>query len=148
MTTFTTPKTLSIDEAAKRTGLSPKALRSRIDRGTLRSIKDSDGKRRIALIDLQRCGLIDLDGVTSGVGMGHLPRRVSPAGVDIAALLEKVIAAEVKAATAQQLAEFAGVNAEQDRRRIADLEQQVFALSADLEAARNARRRWFSRKGK
>ena len=148
MTTSQAPKTLSIDEAAQRTGLTAKALRSRIDRGTLRSVKDEYGKRRILTRDLQRAGLLDLDGVSTGAASESQLRRANSAGVDVAALIDRVIDAEIRASEAKQLAEFAGMNAEQDQQRIKELELQVFELNAALQVsiASTQRRRFLRRK--
>src|SRR5215210_5506659 len=55
---------LSIRDAALATGLTPKALRRRIERGTLRSVM-VDGRRRIAMEELLERGLLvplDADG--------------------------------------------------------------------------------------
>src|ERR687894_3280336 len=48
---------LSIRDAALATGLTPKALRRRIERGTLRSTM-VDGRRRIAMEELLERGLL------------------------------------------------------------------------------------------
>lgn len=48
---------LSIRDAAFATGLTPKALRRRIERGTLRSVM-VDGRRRIAMEELLERGLL------------------------------------------------------------------------------------------
>jgi DNA-binding transcriptional MerR regulator len=55
---------LSIRDAALATGLTPKALRRRIERGTLQSVM-VDGRRRIAMEELLERGLLvplDADG--------------------------------------------------------------------------------------
>ncbi len=51
------PRLLSIRDAALATGLTPKALRRRIERGTLRSTM-VDGRRRIAMEELLERGLL------------------------------------------------------------------------------------------
>ena len=59
-----TSRLLSIRDAALATGLTPKALRRRIERGTLRSTM-VDGRRRIAMEELLERGLLvplDADG--------------------------------------------------------------------------------------
>ena len=48
---------MSIRDAARASGLSPKALRRRIERGTLRSVMVG-GRRRIPVDDLVRRGLV------------------------------------------------------------------------------------------
>lgn len=54
---------LTITEAAAATGISRKALTRRIERGTLRSVKDSQGRRVVPRGELERAGLL---------GTGHV----------------------------------------------------------------------------
>jgi hypothetical protein len=52
-------------EAAQATGLSRKQITGRMDRGSLRVIKDTEGTRRVPRAELVRVGLLDLDGSPS-----------------------------------------------------------------------------------
>jgi hypothetical protein len=52
------PRLLTLDQAAEVTGLSRKAITGRLDRGTLQSVNNSDGHRRVPRAELQRAGLI------------------------------------------------------------------------------------------
>ena len=54
------PRTLTIKETAEATGLTIKAVRSRIERGTLPAVV-RDGLRRIPYSELVRAGLIEAD---------------------------------------------------------------------------------------
>jgi hypothetical protein len=86
---------LSIRDAAAATGLTPKALRRRIERGTLGS-RMVDGRRRITMEELSERGLL------LALGAGGSPRaaerpalRPSPA---IAALTDRIRALERRVA--------------------------------------------------
>ena len=50
---------LTIREAASETGLSTKALARRVERGTLRAVKDDQGRRVVPRAELERAGLFD-----------------------------------------------------------------------------------------
>jgi hypothetical protein len=52
-------------EAAQATGLSRKQITGRMDRGSLRVIKDAEGTRRVPRAELVRVGLLDSDGSPS-----------------------------------------------------------------------------------
>ncbi len=49
---------LTVADAAAATGLSQKALRRRVDRGTLRAVHDADGRRMLPRAELARAGLL------------------------------------------------------------------------------------------
>ena len=85
---------LSIRDAALATGLTPKALRRRIERGTLGSTM-VDGRRRIAMEELLERGLLvglDADGRPRGA---RGAQRSSPAA---AAVVEQLRALERRVA--------------------------------------------------
>lgn len=50
---------LTIREAASLTGLSTKALARRIERGTLRAVKDAEGRRVVPRGELERADLLE-----------------------------------------------------------------------------------------
>ena len=52
-------------EAAQATGLSRKQITGRMDRGSLRVIKDAEGTRRVPRAELVRVGLLAVDGSPS-----------------------------------------------------------------------------------
>lgn len=52
---------MTIAEAADATGSTARAIRARVDRGTLRAWKGPDGKRRIPRADLEHAGLLVAD---------------------------------------------------------------------------------------
>ena len=64
-------RTLTIKETAEATGLTIKAVRSRIERGTLPAVV-RDGLRRIPYSELVRAGLVEAD---NGAAIGQLPRQ-------------------------------------------------------------------------
>lgn len=59
---------LTISEAAARTGNSRKAIARRIERGTLRAVKDSQGRRMVPRTELERAGLLNQDGSAGNPG--------------------------------------------------------------------------------
>jgi excisionase family DNA binding protein len=56
------PRLLTISEAATLTGLSRKALTRRVERGSLRAVKDERGRRVIPRGELERVELLNPDG--------------------------------------------------------------------------------------
>jgi excisionase family DNA binding protein len=62
------PRLLTISEAASATGLSRKALTRRIERGSLRAVKDDRGRRVVPRGELERSGLLNVDGTPGEEG--------------------------------------------------------------------------------
>lgn len=52
------PRLLTVAEAAKLCGLTPKVISGRMDRGTLRVVRDDSGTRRVPRAELARAGLL------------------------------------------------------------------------------------------
>ena len=78
---------MSIRDAALATGLTPKALRRRIERGTLRSVM-VDGRRRIAMEELlDRVLLVPLD----ADGLPRLARPVQRPGASANDCAERML---------------------------------------------------------
>ncbi len=89
---------LSIRDAALATGLTPKALRRRIERGTLRSVM-VDGRRRIAMEELLERGLlVPLD----AEGRPRLARPVQRPNPAAGALAERLRVLERRVATLEE----------------------------------------------
>lgn len=93
--------TLTVKQAARATGLSPKALRRRIERGSLGSTL-VDGLRRIPMSDLLRAGLlvpyessggVDERAVARAGRVGRGRTAVTDAG-DLRALRERITTLE------------------------------------------------------
>lgn len=142
---------LTISEAASATGLTEKALRSRIERGTLRTVR-RDGRVRILEPDLVRAGLLaaDLDvsspdeepGEVSEEGTGQVPRRggnrIAVQTLDARELVH-VIAAQAEELGRLRLlteqAESARVRLEQEQAEADRLRAEVLELRARLAAA-------------
>jgi Helix-turn-helix domain len=152
-----TARTLTIAEAAQLTGLSRKAIRSRVDRGTVRAVL-RDGVRRIPHSELERAGLLDQAGDVvaapaagpraAGAGQGS-PAEASVIG-ELLDRLERQAGelAELRLLTRQ--AESLQVVADQERDRAERLAGEVHELRAQLAAAearagQQARRRWWQR---
>lgn len=53
---------MTISEAAAIAGISRKALARRVERGTLRSVKDAEGRHVVPRAELERAGLLGSDG--------------------------------------------------------------------------------------
>ncbi len=109
-----TPKTLTVAEAAKASGLSEKAIRRRIDRKTLRTVT-RNGRVHVYVHDLVEAGVpVDpLVGHERGIGDEGGPQidpAVSPSLVDLVRdLAAQVVEAEARAARATALLESAEV---------------------------------------
>lgn len=82
---------LTVQQAARATGLSAKALRRRIERGSLRSTL-AGGLRRIPMSDLLEAGLLVPYDERSGGGDGPsvAPAAASGAVLDAGVLLERL----------------------------------------------------------
>lgn len=62
------PRLLTISEAAAATGFSRKAIARRVERGTLRAIKDDQGRRVVPRGELERTGMLGDDGAPGSPG--------------------------------------------------------------------------------
>lgn len=148
---------VDVAEAAELTGLSKKALRSRIERGTLPAIK-RDGKRVIPVAELRRQGLLVPAEASGEVGEGQPPAPTPPLrGIPsdlldrlerqaeelgrLRALTEEAESLRVKAAKADSLE--AQLAAEQESRE--RLETEIARLRLETERRPRGLRRLFSR---
>lgn len=71
---------MTIAEAAAATGHSERAIRARVDRGTLRAWKGPDNKRRIPRIDLVHAGLLDDESAAEAAAAPATPQQGSGSG--------------------------------------------------------------------
>ena len=95
-------KLLSLDDAARATGLTVKALRRRIERGTLTSVSVR-GRRRIELSELLRRGL--LVGLDADLTARPVPDARSGGAATSGTVLERLSSIERRlAAVEEQLA--------------------------------------------
>ena len=82
---------LTIAEAADATGTTARAIRARVDRGTLRAWKGPDGKRRIPRADLVSVGLLEAadtpESAEQGSGSGSAASAAPAATTDLAAVV-------------------------------------------------------------
>lgn len=148
-------RTFTITEAASTTGVTPKAIRRRIERGTLRSVLGPDQRRRIPLSELQRAGLIpagEAHGGAAGQGYPDAPPPGNAVGgvLEVGILLERLERLAAENGRLRVLEERAGSlerQVEAERAARANAEQELFAARArvvELESPPR-RRRWFSR---
>ncbi len=140
------PRTYTISEAAEATGLTAKALRSRVDRGSIPAVQGRDGKRRIPHSELFRAGLLPLQDDPAEAGAPHQPRAGHPAGLDVSALIDRLIAAESAQQIAGLLTQQADERARNETERAQRLEDELHEARsriAELEYA-SVRRRWFN----
>jgi len=139
------PRTYTISEAAEATGLTAKALRSRVDRGSIPAVQGRDGKRRIPHSELLRAGLIALQDSPAEAGAPQQPRAGHPVGLDVTALIDRLIAAESAQQIAGLLTQQADERAQNETARAQRLEDELNEARsriAELEYA-SVRRRWF-----
>jgi hypothetical protein len=128
MTDNRPPLTLNVAECARATGLTPKAIRRRIERGTLESALVA-GQRRIPLNALIAAGLL-----VEGVDRGH---RGAPQGTQQpGALVQRLIAHRERLAEELSVAnEF-----EAEVRRLADQLRRERLRTRELEPELERRR--------
>ena len=146
-------ETYTLREAATATGMSQEALRKRVDRGTVRSVK-RDGVRRIPRSELERAGLrigepADASDVVREltetirrqerelVSLRALPERVESTRRDHEREAEARAAAEVRAQAAEE---------EARQEQAAALEAQAVAEAAREWRDRVARAGWRERR--
>lgn len=77
------PRTVTVAEASRLSGLSEKAIRRRIERGTLSSVRHRDGSRRVPLSELKAHGVAETAGAPDRGMVGNVPRRGAPQGADV-----------------------------------------------------------------
>jgi hypothetical protein len=121
-------KTLTVSEAATLGGVTPKAIRRRVERGTLRSVLGADQRRRIPLSELERAGLVAPGGASPPGVMGQGNRGAAPQG-HVAGVLD----------AGQILARLEALAAENGRLRV--LEERAGSLERQIDAERQARER-------
>jgi hypothetical protein len=144
-------RTLTLVEAAEATGLTPKALQRRIDRGRLRSVL-IDSRRRVPVSELLRTGLLTPDGSPSSthapgpwVKAGDPSRGSDPRGpagdytISVQELLDRIERqaeeiGEMRALTRE--AEPLRAQVETERRAREALEQEYHRERAELAGAR------------
>ncbi|HYF25532.1 MAG TPA: hypothetical protein VD931_07330 [Baekduia sp.] len=127
---------LAVAEAAAATGLTPKALRRRMERGSLRSVL-VDGRRRIPLAELVRAGLLVTDAPTKPSDP-HRRRPDDPLQNLGDALEARTIVHELLDRVERQSAELARLRllaAHAERAK----EAEVARLRRELEAVRGGR---------
>src|SRR5437870_4583450 len=144
-------RTLTLAEAAEATGLTPKALQRRIDRGSLRSVL-VDSRRRVPVSELLRTGLLTPGGSASPdaggepwVKEGHSPAGSDPRGsvptytMTARELLDRIERqaqeiGEMRALTRE--AESLRAQVEAERRARESLEHEFHRERAELAAAK------------
>lgn len=145
---------VTVSEAARLTEMTPKAIRSRLDRQSLRSVL-KNGQRHIPMSELHRAGLLNPDGSPAGhasqgsEGQGQ-PQGNPGAMVDVMELIDQLTAARAEAKVKGLLAQQAETLANGERQAREVLEAELHEARARVAALeeRIARPRWFNRKAK
>lgn len=142
---------VSIRSAAEMTALTQKAIRSRVDRGSLRAVL-RDGQRRIPVTELHRAGLLKPDGSPAGQDQPHGSGQGRQQGsrevrLDVMALIDELTEARASAKVKALLAQQAETRAEGERKARETTEAELHeARSRILELEHQlSRRRWFRR---
>lgn len=141
---------VSIKRAAEMTALTQKAIRSRVDRGSLRAVL-KDGQRRIPVSELHRAGLLNPDGSPAGhdeqgsAGQGQ-PQGSPEAGFNVMELIDELTEARAEAKVKALLAQQAETLAEGERKARETMERELHEARSrvlELEHQLTTRRRWF-----
>ena len=148
------PNTLTTSEAAELVGLTPKAIKNRLDRGQLQYILKA-GRRRIPVAELVRAELLDAEAVGAATeaerasknGGPHLAPN-GPNVVDYSDVIRELVSkveqqAEALGRLRALTVESESLTSEADQLRAALVESR--ARVVELEASEAARRRWFRR---
>ena len=148
------PNTLTTSEAAELVGLTPKAIKNRLDRGQLQYILKA-GRRRIPVAELVRAELLDAEAVGAATEAERAPKNGGPllasTGLNIVdysdVIRELISTIEEQAEELGRLraltVESESLTSEADRLRAALVESR--ARVGELEAREAPRRRWFRR---
>ena len=148
-------RTLSPSEAAELVGLTPKAIKNRLDRGQLQYVLKA-GRRRIPVAELVRAELLDAEAVGAATEAERAPKNGGPHSasnspnnvVDLSTVIRELVG------TVEQQAEALGrlraltvesesLASEADRLQAALAESR--ALVGEPEAREASRSRWFRR---
>jgi hypothetical protein len=117
-------------------GLTAKAIRRRLERGTIPSVL-RDGVRRIPLSELQRQGLVSLDGAPQGGSNGAGSHGGYPAGAEgWKEVIDRLLAQERELTEHRLLSAQAAAERDAERRAREALEQEFHRERAELAAAR------------
>jgi hypothetical protein len=136
-------RTYTVREVADLTGLSPKAVSRRIERGSLRSVLRR-GRRLIPATELVRAGLIPAEGERQGAALAASPLlnpRSSPSGTPSPAASESMLASlfaellDRLERQANELAQFRALTAEAESlrmdRELSELRSRLAALEVE-----------------
>lgn len=139
----------TITEAAEATGSSARAIRARVDRGTLRAWKGPDGKRRIPRADLEHAGLLvaenteamkpmqAMEGSGSGTEANTAPAPVGDLSGFALALWEKAEQAVREATEQRLLTQFAETRLREAESTATRFENELHEARADAAVARH-----------
>lgn len=147
-TASSTPRTLTVREAASAAGITEKAVRRRIERGTMRTVRGHDGRVRVLADDLAVVPGDAPVGHPDRAPLGQVPRGEAPQGnVSVADLLDRLTAqaeelGRLRALTASSEVVVEQERAEADRLRaeVVELRARVVELEAHGERRRGLRR--------
>ena len=152
------PNTLTTSEAAELVGLTPKAIKNRLDRRQLQYVLRA-GRRRIPVAELVRAGLLDAEAVEAAPEAEWAPTNGGPHSasngpdIGLGVVDYSDVIRELVGKVEQQAAEIGRLRAltagseslasEADRLRAELFESR--ARVVELEAREASRRRWFRR---
>ena len=148
------PNTLTTSEAAELVGLTPKAIKNRLDRGQLRYVLKA-GRRRIPVAELVRAGLLDAEAVGAATEAERAPKNGGPHSastgpnvVDYSDVIRELVSkVEEQAVQLERMRALTvkseSLTSEADRLRAELVESR--ARVGELEAREASRRRWFRR---
>jgi len=144
---------LTLSDAAIACGVSRKALARRVERGTLQSVVDDAGRRRVPLAELKRCGLTPGQprrGSGSDPVGARGPGAAPPTLAFVIERLEQLVAenAALRAIEVETGRLGLALEVERQARELAEAEvhrarARVLELQAQVEMPR--RRRWWRR---
>ncbi len=139
-----TPRTLTVEEAAKQMGITPKAVRRRIERGTLPALIGHEGRRRIPAAAI--------NGAAEGPPeprTGSMPRDPGAAGSDeresIGLLIARIEALAAENGQLRALTQVAESTRDGLERELHETRAKVRELEAATVPAAPRRRRWLRR---
>ena len=137
------PRTLTIKETAAATGLTIKAIRSCIERGTLPAVV-RDGLRRIPYSELVRAGLVEAD---NGAAIRQLPPQGTAAEAPqpdvLAKLVNRLEAQAEELGRLKAITAAAETTSDQEHERAEQLETEVIEPRAKLAELEAQPRRWW-----
>jgi excisionase family DNA binding protein len=138
-----TPLALTVEEAATHLGITPKAVRRRIERGTLLAVMAHDGRRRIPAAALN--GAVAGSAEPRSGSMPRSPGAAAPVEQDgIAILVSRIEALAAENGQLRALTQIAESSRDTLERELHETRARVLELEAVV-VVTPPRRRWLRR---